>query len=208
MKDKFSPTHLDAIREVASIGAGHAATALYNLAKRKIMIEVPQVGFYTVEHIVEAIGNPEEVETAVIFILNGGIDGAAMFMLPYRSALRMVNLLAKKEESPNFDAEINISLLKEVGNIVVSSCLTGLGDFLRLKVLPSIPMLVVDQAAAILTSTYISFLKEDDTFLLIKTKFEMQGESSPFFAYLILIPQRVSLEVLVNKLEEIVGKGL
>jgi chemotaxis protein CheC len=208
MEIKLNSVHLDAVREASSIGAGHAATALYNLAKRKIMIEVPQVGFFTVEEMVEAIGDPEEVETVVLFTLDGEIDGTAMFMLPYRDAIRMLKLFSTEDEAGDFDDEINISLLKEVGNIVVGSCLTGLGDFLKLKVLPSIPMLVVDQAAAILTSTYISFLKEEDSFFLVKTKFEMKDMGDPFFAYLILLPKQGSLKVIIDKLEAIVGKGL
>lgn len=208
MESKLNSVHLDAVREVASIGAGHAATALYNLVKRKIMIEVPQVGFYTVEEMVEAIGDPEEVETVVLFTLNGEIDGTSLFMLPYRDAARMLNILSTEDETAGFNSEINISLLKEIGNIVVGSCLTGLGDFLKVRVLPSIPMLVVDQAAAILTSTYISFLKEEDSFFLIKTRFEMQAVGEPFFAYLLLLPRQGSLEVIIDKLEAIVGKGL
>src|SRR3989449_3125985 len=34
---------IDALREVANIGAGHAATALSQLTNRKIMISVPQI---------------------------------------------------------------------------------------------------------------------------------------------------------------------
>ena len=35
----------DALREVANIGAGHAATALSQLTNRRIMISVPEVEY-------------------------------------------------------------------------------------------------------------------------------------------------------------------
>jgi chemotaxis protein CheC len=40
---------LDAMREVANIGAGHAATALSQMTNRKIMINVPRVNVRPLE---------------------------------------------------------------------------------------------------------------------------------------------------------------
>ena len=39
----LEPLHFDALREVANIGAGHAATALSQMIDRTIMISVPEV---------------------------------------------------------------------------------------------------------------------------------------------------------------------
>src|SRR2546429_5158361 len=42
---------IDALREVANIGAGHAATALSQLTNRRIMISVPQINIVRLEEV-------------------------------------------------------------------------------------------------------------------------------------------------------------
>ncbi|MFN2326628.1 MAG: chemotaxis protein CheC, partial [Gemmatimonadales bacterium] len=41
----------DALREVANIGAGHAATALSQMTQRTIMIDVPEVEIRRLEEV-------------------------------------------------------------------------------------------------------------------------------------------------------------
>ena len=50
-------TEIDALKEVANIGAGHAATALSQLTKRRIMIDVPNVQICTLEEAASVVGN-------------------------------------------------------------------------------------------------------------------------------------------------------
>ena len=47
---------LDALKEVANIGAGHAATALSQLTSRTIMINVPEVNVRPLEEVPELLG--------------------------------------------------------------------------------------------------------------------------------------------------------
>ena len=42
---------LDALKEVANIGAGHAATALSQLTDRRIMISVPEIAITRLEDV-------------------------------------------------------------------------------------------------------------------------------------------------------------
>ena len=55
----------DALREVANIGAGHAATALSQMTDRKIMINVPEVQIRRLEEVAEMLGPPDTVVAAV-----------------------------------------------------------------------------------------------------------------------------------------------
>src|SRR3989454_2680606 len=57
---------IDALREVANIGAGHAATALSQLTNRKIMISVPQINIVRLEEVPDLLGNPQDVVAAVL----------------------------------------------------------------------------------------------------------------------------------------------
>ena len=55
----LSELERDALREVANIGAGHAATALSQMTGRKIMIDVPEVSVQQLEAVTELIGAAE-----------------------------------------------------------------------------------------------------------------------------------------------------
>jgi chemotaxis protein CheC len=52
----LSDLERDALREVANIGAGHAATALSQMTSRKIMISVPEVSVRRLEEVAELVG--------------------------------------------------------------------------------------------------------------------------------------------------------
>ena len=62
----LEPLHFDALREVANIGAGHAATALSQMIDRTIMIKVPEVSVTPLEDVPGIIGDPGEVSAAVL----------------------------------------------------------------------------------------------------------------------------------------------
>src|SRR5213594_526874 len=66
---------IDALREVANIGAGHAATALSQLTNRRIMISVPQINISRLEEVPGLLGDPQEVVAAVLMHMLGDLTG-------------------------------------------------------------------------------------------------------------------------------------
>lgn len=73
---------LDALREVASIGAGHAATALSQLTKRKIMISVPQITVTPIEEVLKLMGDADAPVAAVLMHMLGDLTGRTLLMFP------------------------------------------------------------------------------------------------------------------------------
>src|SRR2546422_907575 len=73
---------IDALREVANIGAGHAATALSQLTNRKIMISVPQINIVRLEEVPDLLGNPQDVVTAVLMHMLGDLTGRTLLLFP------------------------------------------------------------------------------------------------------------------------------
>jgi chemotaxis protein CheC len=55
----LKPMQMDALREVANIGAGHAATALSQMTSQRIMISVPRISVTLLEDVPPHIGMPE-----------------------------------------------------------------------------------------------------------------------------------------------------
>ena len=71
----LKPVQLDALREVANIGAGHAATALSHMTSQRIMISVPQVNIAPLEDVPNQIGATEEPVAAVLMRMMGDLSG-------------------------------------------------------------------------------------------------------------------------------------
>src|SRR5579859_6164226 len=70
----LSNARLDALREVANIGAGHAATALSTLTGTRIMISVPMVNVVPPGEFVPEIAADVEI-VAVQMAMSGSIAG-------------------------------------------------------------------------------------------------------------------------------------
>src|SRR2546422_6140342 len=66
---------LDGLKEVANMGAGHAATALSQLTNRRIMISVPEINIARLEEVPELLGNASDVVAAVLMHMLGDLTG-------------------------------------------------------------------------------------------------------------------------------------
>ena len=86
---KLKALQLDALREVANIGAGHAATALSQMTGQTIMISVPQINIAPLEDIPNQVGSEEEPVAAVLMKILGDLTGLALLVFPQPTALRV-----------------------------------------------------------------------------------------------------------------------
>jgi chemotaxis protein CheC len=195
----LEPLHFDALREVANIGAGHAATALSQMIDRTIMISVPEVSVTPLEDVPGVIGDPEEVTAAVLMQMMGDLTGRTLLMFPSESADTLCDLLLRRPlGTTKTYGEMEESAIKEVGNILSSAYLNALSDFLGMMLVPSVPSMVVDYAAAVLTTTYLTFGSERDVVLCVETEFHFKDEKEKVPAHFLLLPDMASLRAIFD----------
>src|SRR5947199_7703449 len=84
---------IDALREVANIGAGHAATALSQLTNRRIMISVPQINIARLEEVPDLLGNPQDVVAAVLMHKLGVLKGRTLVLFPEEAEVCVMAML-------------------------------------------------------------------------------------------------------------------
>lgn len=190
---------LDALREVANIGAGHAATALSQMTNRTIMISVPEVNVRPLEEVADLVGPGDTVVAAVLMQMMGDLTGRTLVLFPDESARRLCDILFRRPDgtTTEFDAMAE-SGLKEVGNILVSAYMNALSDFMGLMLVPSVPSLVIDQAAAILTTTYLNFGHERDYVFCVETSFKVGGDQGRLEGHFLLLPDMPSLRAIFD----------
>ncbi len=197
--DDLNNIQLDVLREIGNIGAGNAATALAKMINKKVDMGVPRVKILEFRSVTDILGDAESTVVGILLKVEGDLTGSIMFILNEGNARSLINLIVGSPlgTEPQFN-EMEISALKEIGNILAGSYLSSMSTLTGLKIYPSVPHLAIDMAGAILSVPAIEFGKVGDTVLYIETEFS-EGEEKivgDFF----LIPDPEMYEVLMRAL--------
>lgn len=197
--DNIDNIQLDILREIGNIGAGNATTALSQLINRKIDMGIPKVNIPEFKVLSDVLGGAENQIVGILVGVEGDVNGMMMFVLEIESAQNLINLLMQKDIK-HFEefTEMDLSALKEIGNIITGAYLSSLASLTNLKIISTIPYIAIDMAGAILSVPAIEFGKIGDKALLIQTDF---GEGNQnVYGYFILIPEEKSYEKILNSL--------
>lgn len=190
---------LDALKEVENIGAGHAATALSQLTDRRIMISVPRISVTRLEDVPELLGDPQEVVAAILLHMLGDLTGRTLLVFPEPSARRVCDLLLRRPKGTTQGfGELEQSSLKEAGNILCGAYMNALSSFMGMMLLPSVPSLVIDSSAAVLTSTYLNFGSDRDYVFCVETEFTFLAEDEQLKGHFLLVPDFASLRAILQ----------
>ena len=145
----LSDFHLDVLKEVSNIGAGNAATSLSSLLGRTVDMQVSRVVPMPFNGIVDYAGGAERMILSVFVRIEGGISGNMLFVMGTSDALALISHMTGASGGEGF-TDMGLSVIHEVGNIMIGSYITALSDFLGFELTPSVPSLAMDMAGAIL----------------------------------------------------------
>ena len=190
---------LDALREVANIGAGHAATALSTMTGGTIMISVPTINIARLEEVPPQISGPEEPVAAVLMNMLGDLTGRTLLVFPKPTAMRLSELMLRRPEGSSKDlGELEQSAIKEAGNILSGAYMNALSDFMGLMLLPSPPSLAVDMSTAVLTTAYLQFGSDKDYVFCVESEFYMKDIEEHLRGFFLLLPDMASLQAILK----------
>jgi len=195
-------THLvdhDALTELFNIGLHRAAASLSELTGQRIIVELPRLWVCPIEDTQERLRELLEGELATVHqIFMGNMTGDAVLVLEYESASRLAALLTRGDVA--MDGRLDQSareVLTEVGNVILSSCLSAFGDMLRVSVTFAVPRIHVESLDGLLRSLKV---KDDEMHytLLAATRFQLtEGEVG---GYLMIAVGLTSLELITKAL--------
>lgn len=134
---------LDQLRELTSVGAGHAATAFAQLTGRPIDMRPPEL------HIEPTwpTSASSDWSSGVLFEFEGCLG--ALVAILFRESVRdqVVRQLLGEPEDAVLARESIEAVIMELGNILVSRVASAIADLLGARLLPSIPVLALEEAA-------------------------------------------------------------
>ncbi len=195
----LKPVQIDALREVANIGAGHAATALSQMTSQRIMISVPRISVTPLEEVPPHLGPPEEPVAAVLMNMLGDLTGRTLLVFPKSTALRLAEILLHKPAGTFSElGELEQSALQEAGNILSGAYMNALSDFMGLLLLPSPPSLAIDMSRAVLTTAYLQFGADPNYVFCVETEFLMRDANERLRGFFLLLPDLASLQKILR----------
>jgi chemotaxis protein CheC len=190
---------LDALREVANIGAGHAATALSQMTGSTIMISVPTINISSLEDVPTQISEPEEPIAAVLMHMLGDLTGRTLLVFPRPTAMRLAELMLRRPAGTSQEmGALEQSAIKEAGNILSGAYMNALSEFMGLMLLPSPPSLAIDMSSAILTTAYLQFGTDRDHVFYVESQFFLQEQNEHLRGFFLLLPDLASLQAILR----------
>jgi chemotaxis protein CheC len=164
----YSEMQLDALRELANIASGTAATALSQMLGQEVELNVPRALALPLADAVESAGAPEDVVTGVVLGLEGDIDALVLLLIPIKDSETLCQLLGVEAQT-----EVGDSALSEIGNILGTSYLNALAMMTGLNLMPTPPALTTDLLGAIVASVLAQAAGETDLALVLDSELDL-----------------------------------
>ena len=196
MSPSPSDIQLDALREVANIGCGHAVNALARLVGgRTVNLSVPRAVLAAAAEVAELLGGGEAPVVAAKLGMEGQLRGVLLLVLPREDSAALESLLLRREDAP---AEERESALSEAANIVASACLSAIGTLTGWRLLPTVPELVRGTAALVVARA-VAEAQGGDRMVVLETRFSAVGAPA-VSGQVLLVLERESSKALLARL--------
>ncbi len=132
---------LDALRELASIGCGHAVTALARLAGTRVDMDVPEIWVARSPGAIAAFVDGLGADLVAVGVrLEGVLAGHLVLALPAADAERLAAALGQSVHGAW--SALAESALMETGNIAGSAFVSAIARLIGARLLLSVPALV------------------------------------------------------------------
>lgn len=196
--EEVNELYMDVLKEIGNIGSGNATTAIASMLDLRLDMKVPKVELLSFQEFGSAISEEEETIVGIYLGLEQDVEGSMMFLLKLDAAHYLVNrLMGRDPEYREEFSEMDLSAVKEIGNIIAGSYLSALSSMTNLTISPTVPYVAIDMAAAILSVPACMFGQYGDNALLIETEF---GDDVMIEGYFILLPELDSYDKILTSL--------
>jgi chemotaxis protein CheC len=184
----LSDMHLSVLKEIGNIGSGNAATSLSEMLNTPVGMNIPTVKILDVTDLATMLGGPENQVVGILFSLSKDFEGMMMFLTEKKFAHLVLNVLMNKEFDKFEDlGEMDLSAIKEVGNIMVSAYMRAISQMTNMSIALSPPSIAIDMVGALLNVPAVEIEKYGDKALFIQDGFINNDEQVT--SYLLLIPE-------------------
>ena len=199
----LSEFQTDALKEVGNIGIGHATTSLSQMVNKEVWISLPDLKLVALTQIPALVRNEEPV-VGIILELKGDAKGFLLLLLSKGTAKQLIKfVLGASDESKGFD-EMEISVLKELGNIMGGTYITALSNFLSIAIGLSTPLDIYDMSDAIINQVVCLMARDVNDVLFLKTEFTINSEKVD--GKILIFTDSASLTKMLEAINKLAGQ--
>lgn len=195
----IGPVEHDALTELFNIGLHRAAASLSELTGQRIVVDSPRLWACPIDEIPGQLFELVSGELATVHqIFRGAVAGDAVLLLEYDKAALLAGELTHGEVGLGGQLDQSArEVLAEIGNIVLSACLSAFGDILKVTVSFSVPRIHIESVEELIRSILIG--EEELQFALIAaTRFQLS--QMEVGGYLIFVLGLTSLSLMTDTL--------
>lgn len=190
MTEDIRDRRLDALREIAHIGAGNASSSLSQLTGADIDVTFPEIEWRTITEVPDAFGDRSAPITVVSMDVKAATEteeislGRLLLLFDIPSAQKLARLLVDDDADGDPLTPMQESALKETGNILAGNCLSAITDMVDLELRESVPHLKTDILGSIMDNFLLEIAREQDEVLVFRTEFQWEESADAYFIFL------------------------
>jgi chemotaxis protein CheC len=193
MITRYDDQQLDALRELASIGSGTAATALAQMLGRAVELTVPRALALPLADALDAVGEPDAMVASVVLPVGGDAELVVLLLFSYDCAASLCDILGVEPRS-----ELGDSALGEIGNILGASAVGAFAQMTGLTLEPQPPHMLYDMLGAVVASILSATVGELDLALVLDASLTVEDAACGMS--FLLLPTVVGVAELLGRL--------
>ena len=191
----LDPDQLDAIKEAANIGAGHAATALAAIAKQDVMVDTPRVSVTKLQQVLEPVLSSGGTVAGALINVMGDITGKIIFLVPHDTMVHDSGAAAPQQR---LDLSQDI-FFGEAANRLTTAYVNALSSFLGMMVVPSPAGMAIAPMEQVLREFSLDITGKKFVFC-IANQFKFAEQGAAFRGLFIFMPDQEALPAIVKAL--------
>jgi chemotaxis protein CheC len=188
----FTELQQSALREIANIGSGHAATALSQLLGRPVDIGYSETLLTVLAEAIDRIGAPMS-RSALVDTPIRADGGTVLLVFPDETGEQLCQLLGT-----SLNDELGRTALQEVGNILATSYLNAIVEMTGMSLEPEPPTVEIDLLGQLLANSAASEGSLSDPTVLMRSELTVEASTAKFS--FLFVPRIGSVETLLERL--------
>lgn len=195
--------YIDAVAEIISVGMGSAATSLSEMVNDEVKISVPGVEFVTRADAAKSIALKAKTDVSGVHQhFEGTFSGEALLLFPEKQSLELVRAVVGDQVELDDLTEMEQDAMREIGNVILNSCLCSIADMINQQVRGDIPGFLNGPIAEM-------FIRPDnsdsDKNIVLLLNMDFAIEQKKIGGYVTFLMDMAAIDVLKQQIEAFLG---
>lgn len=168
---------LELLRQLFGAATHEASAAMCRWTNGLVTLSLDEVVELPLEEVSAALGFGEELMTMVVLTLEGGPEGEMILAFDEVNGRHLAgSLLGRTAQAEGPWTDLEISAIKETGNILSCAYFNALTRLLGIALVPSPPEFLQDFGISVLEQALASQALSCDRVLVCQTRFQREAE--------------------------------